>query len=97
MAAGERQPRGARGAAASAFGAGWSGARARVRERAGAHSGAGPASRLGREVARAAQVSASSSFFFEFCFQNQQPQNTIFEQVTSFFMKYSKHESCREF
>jgi hypothetical protein len=67
-----------------------------VRERAGARGGARPASRLGREVARAAQVSVSS-LFFEFCFQNQQPKNTIFEQVTNFFMKNSKHESCREF
>jgi hypothetical protein len=30
-------------------------------------------------------------------FQTSSPKNTNFEQVINFFMKNSKHESCREF
>jgi hypothetical protein len=74
-------------------------ARSGVRMRAGtagARGGAGLVSRLGREVARAAQVSAFS-LFFEFCFQKQQPKNTIFEQIINFFMKNSKHEVVENF
>jgi hypothetical protein len=51
-----------------------------VQEQAGARGGAGPASRLGREVARAAQVSASS-LFLNFVFKTSSPKTPFLNKL----------------
>jgi hypothetical protein len=86
---GERAPRGER--MLSAVGA----RRERVRPNAGGgRSQAGPASAMGREGRRSAQIKRNSFFFFLF---TQQPSKAHFDQVKDIFRKWPQNKSCSKF